>query len=137
MLLIKRRNMLRPSCCLKSELLVKGKYLVLAYSGWIVRLVRYSESCSFPISWRVLLYCPFCSKSLAKGSGTENEKHDCLPFETASTPEQGHFVCKLESGLDRSILFNLISNEEDFPEGRLDYPERAYINNCPYCGKKL
>jgi hypothetical protein len=124
--------MLGPSCCLQSELLVKGKYLVLAPSGWIVRLVRYSESCSFPISLRVLLYCPFCSKSLAKGSGTENEKHDCLPFKTEHfasllppIPEKGHFVCELESGLDRSILFNLISNEEDFPEGRLDYPREG------------
>lgn len=129
--------MLRPSCCLKCELLVNGKYLERVPDGRIVRLVRYSESWSFPISLRVLFYCPFCNKSLAKRSGTKNEKHDCLPFKTASTPEQGHFVCKLESGVDRSLLFTLISFEEDFPEGRLDYPETTYIDYCPYCGKSL
>lgn len=129
--------MLRPSCCPQCELLVKGKYLVLGPNVGIVRLVRYSESSSFPISLRVLRYCPFCGKPLAEGSATENGKHDCLPFKTASTPEKGHFVCKLESGLNRSILFNLVSDDDHFPQGSTDYPETSHIDYCPYCGKNL
>jgi hypothetical protein len=129
--------MLRPICCRQCELLVKGRYLVLGPNVAIVRLVRYSDSSSFPISLRALHYCPFCGKSIGEGLDKGNTKHDCLPFKAASTPEKGHFVCKLEGDLNRPILFNLVPDNENFPQGSLDYPETTNIGYCLHCGNGL
>lgn len=128
---------MKTDCCDNCKLLINGRYLLEGISGPEIRLVRYSESSSFPFALRQFHFCPHCGKSIEEHRAHMNDKNFCDSFIATADPTHGQYVCKIEEGKKKQFLFNLISHDEIVQQGSLDYPSPAFIRYCPYCGESL